>query len=51
MEIKVLGPLEARENGVSIAPSAVKPRQVLSLLGLQAGHVVTVPTLIEELWG
>jgi len=51
MEIKVLGPLEARENGISITPSAVKPRQVLSLLALQAGHVVTVPTLIEELWG
>ncbi|GAB2840724.1 AfsR/SARP family transcriptional regulator [Lentzea nigeriaca] len=51
MEIKVLGPLEARENGVSITPTASKPRQLLALLALQAGHVVTVPTLIEELWG
>jgi DNA-binding SARP family transcriptional activator len=51
MEIKVLGPLEAQENGVSITPTASKPRQLLALLGLQAGHVVTVPMLIEELWG
>jgi DNA-binding SARP family transcriptional activator len=51
MEIKVLGPLEARENGVSITPTAGKPRQLLALLAVQAGHVVTVPTLIEELWG
>jgi SARP family transcriptional regulator, regulator of embCAB operon len=51
MEVKVLGPLEARENGRSIAPTAGKPRQILSLLALEAGQVVTVPTLIEELWG
>lgn len=51
MEIKVLGPLEARENGISITPTASKPRQLLAMLALQAGHVVTVPTLIEELWG
>jgi len=51
MEIKVLGPLEARENGLSITPTAGKPRQLLALLAVQAGYVVTVPTLIEELWG
>jgi DNA-binding SARP family transcriptional activator len=51
MDIKVLGPLDARHNGRSITPSAHKPRQVLALLALQAGHVVTVPSLIEELWG
>ncbi|MGH3982280.1 MAG: AfsR/SARP family transcriptional regulator [Pseudonocardiaceae bacterium] len=51
MQIKILGPLEARENGMSITPVARKPRQVLSLLALQAGSVVTVSSLIEELWG
>lgn len=51
MEVKVLGPLEARENGRSIAPTAGKPRQILALLALEAGQVVTVPSLIEELWG
>lgn len=50
MEIKVLGPLEARENGRCVVPSAAKPRQVLALLALHAGRVVPVPTIIEELW-
>ncbi|MEU0130764.1 MULTISPECIES: AfsR/SARP family transcriptional regulator [unclassified Streptomyces] len=51
MEIKVLGPLTARENGVSIVPTAAKPRQILSLLALQSDRVVTVATLMEEIWG
>ena len=50
MEIKVLGPLEAHENGRSVVPTAAKPRQILALLALEAGQVVPVPTLIEELW-
>ncbi|WP_156724683.1 AfsR/SARP family transcriptional regulator [Streptomyces apocyni] len=51
MEIKILGPLAARENGVSVLPTAAKPRQILALLALQADHVVTVPTLMDEIWG
>lgn len=51
MDVRVLGPLEARVNGRSIAPTAGKARQILALLALEAGQVVTVPTLIEELWG
>ncbi|MFD9125579.1 BTAD domain-containing putative transcriptional regulator [Kitasatospora sp. NPDC059571] len=51
MEIRVLGPLTACENGVSIVPSAAKPRQILALLALNSGRVVTVPALMEELWG
>ncbi|MFE4454964.1 BTAD domain-containing putative transcriptional regulator [Streptomyces sp. NPDC056796] len=51
MEIKVLGPLAARENGVSVVPTAAKPRQILSLLALQADRVVPVATLMEEIWG
>lgn len=51
MEVKVLGPLEAHVNGRSIVPTAAKPRQILALLALEAGQVVTVPALIEELWG
>ncbi|MGO1056591.1 AfsR/SARP family transcriptional regulator [Crossiella sp. CA198] len=34
-----------------MAPTAAKPRQVLVLLALHAGKIVSVPTLIEELWG
>ncbi|MGW0763477.1 AfsR/SARP family transcriptional regulator [Streptomyces sp. NPDC002814] len=51
MDIKVLGALAVTENGVSIAPTAPKPRQVLALLALNADRVVPVSALIEELWG
>ncbi|MCG7523376.1 AfsR/SARP family transcriptional regulator [Streptomyces sp. OfavH-34-F] len=51
MDIDVLGTLDVREKGTSIAPTAPKPRQVLALLALHADEVVPVGTLIEELWG
>ncbi|MEU5538112.1 AfsR/SARP family transcriptional regulator [Streptomyces sp. NPDC020362] len=51
MDIKMLGRLSAELNGVSVVPSAAKPRQILALLALQSGRVVTVPTLMEEIWG
>jgi len=49
--IGLLGPLSADLNGVPVTPSAPKQRQVLALLAFNVGRVVTVPTLIEELWG
>ncbi|MCF3137065.1 AfsR/SARP family transcriptional regulator [Streptomyces olivochromogenes] len=51
MEIKVLGALNAEVNGMSIVPTAGKPRQILALLALYPGRVVPVPTLMEEIWG
>ncbi|MFJ3822062.1 AfsR/SARP family transcriptional regulator [Streptomyces nodosus] len=51
MEIGMLGELLVRENGVSIVPSAGKPRQILALLALRADRVVPVPVLLEEVWG
>jgi DNA-binding SARP family transcriptional activator len=51
LAIGLLGPLTARLHGTPVAPSAAKQRQVLALLALNAGRVVTVSTLIEELWG
>ncbi|MEU9594969.1 AfsR/SARP family transcriptional regulator [Streptomyces sp. NPDC048219] len=50
MDIDVLGALDVRHNGVSVAPTAPKPRQVLALLALHADRVVPVGALIEELW-
>ncbi|MFJ1902194.1 MULTISPECIES: BTAD domain-containing putative transcriptional regulator [unclassified Streptomyces] len=50
MDIDVLGALAVRENGLSVTPTAPKPRQVLALLALHADQVVPVATLIEELW-
>ncbi|PNV30970.1 hypothetical protein C1708_00135 [Streptomyces sp. DH-12] len=51
MDISVLGGLCVRENGVSITPTAPKPRQVLAMLAFRADQVVSVATLTEELWG
>ncbi|MGA5329530.1 AfsR/SARP family transcriptional regulator [Streptomyces griseoincarnatus] len=51
MDIGILGSLTVGERGVSITPTAPKPRQVLALLALHADQVVTVGTLTEELWG
>ncbi|MFJ8493878.1 BTAD domain-containing putative transcriptional regulator [Streptomyces sp. NPDC094038] len=50
MDIGLLGALDVRESGVSVVPTAPKPRQLLALLALCADQVVPVPTLIEELW-
>ena len=50
-EINVLGTFEASIDGVSIVPSAAKPRHLLAVLALNAGRVMTASTLIEELWG
>jgi SARP family transcriptional regulator, regulator of embCAB operon len=49
--IEILGPFGARLGNLTVAPSAAKQRQILALLALNAGRVVTVPTLTEELWG
>jgi SARP family transcriptional regulator, regulator of embCAB operon len=51
IRIGLLGPMSADLNSRRIVPSAAKQRQVMSLLALNAGRVVTVPMLIEELWG
>ncbi len=50
VEIKVLGPLEVSVAGNSIVPTASKPSQLLAMLALNAGKVVTVNALTEEIW-
>ncbi|MEV7525533.1 BTAD domain-containing putative transcriptional regulator, partial [Streptomyces sp. NPDC091371] len=50
MDIQVLGTLAVREQGISVTPTAPKPRQVLAILALHADQVVPVSALIEELW-
>ncbi|MFD4660748.1 BTAD domain-containing putative transcriptional regulator [Kitasatospora sp. NPDC058444] len=50
MEIRVLGTLDVRVGGVSVVPSAPKPRQVLGLLALRADQVVPAEALADELW-
>lgn len=47
----MLGPLEVRDDGRTIAIGRGKPRALLALLLLNAGRVVPVERLIDELWG
>jgi DNA-binding SARP family transcriptional activator len=51
LRVELLGPLSADLSGTPVTPSAPKQRQVLALLALNVDRVVTVPTLVEELWG
>jgi len=50
-EIKVLGALDVSIDGVSVVPTASKPRQLLAMLALNVGRIVTSASLMEELWG
>jgi SARP family transcriptional regulator, regulator of embCAB operon len=50
-EINVLGSLEVAVNGVSVVPTASKPRQLLAMLAVNAGRLVTSTALMDELWG
>ncbi|MFH8476239.1 BTAD domain-containing putative transcriptional regulator [Streptomyces sp. NPDC018000] len=49
-EIRVLGPLSADLHGISVVPTANKPRQMLALMALNAGQVLPVSTLMDEIW-
>lgn len=51
LNIELLGPFSAHLGHLAVTPSAAKQRQILALLALNAGRVVTVTTLTEELWG
>jgi DNA-binding SARP family transcriptional activator len=51
MQINILGPLQVSLDGRMVEPTARKTRQVFSLLAVRAGQLVTVPALMEELWG
>jgi DNA-binding SARP family transcriptional activator len=51
MSIGVLGPLTVELDHTSIVPAAAKPRQMLALLALSPGSMISVPVLRQELWG
>lgn len=50
MDIGVLGPLTVTHGGRNATPSARKLRQVLSLLLLREGEVVSTDSLVSEIW-
>lgn len=50
MEITVLGSFAAELRGRPVTPTAAKHRQLLAMLALHAGQVVSAGALIDELW-
>jgi DNA-binding SARP family transcriptional activator len=51
IEIRLLGPFEVRLDGQPARASGSKRDGLLASLALRRGRVVSVDTLIEELWG
>jgi DNA-binding SARP family transcriptional activator len=51
VELGVLGPLQVRQYGLPVAIPGVKPRAILTMLGLHGGSVVSADALVELLWG
>jgi WD40 repeat protein/DNA-binding SARP family transcriptional activator len=51
VEIRVLGPLDVRSDGVSVRLGGRKQRTVLALLAADVGKRVSVDALIDGVWG
>jgi DNA-binding SARP family transcriptional activator len=51
LELRILGPFEARRDGRALELPAGKARALLALLLLHRNEVVSVDTLVDGLWG
>ncbi|MEV4057244.1 BTAD domain-containing putative transcriptional regulator [Amycolatopsis sp. NPDC049688] len=51
MEFHVLGPVEVVVAGTAAGLGGPKPRTLLALLAVNAGHVVPLEQLIDAIWG
>jgi YVTN family beta-propeller protein len=51
LEFRILGPFEVRRDGQVLEIPAGKPRALLAVLLLHVGEIVSVDTLVDELWG
>ena len=51
MDYSLLGPIEVRIDGRTVSVGRGKQRALLAVLALNAGRVVPVEHLIDELWG
>jgi DNA-binding SARP family transcriptional activator len=51
MQFRTLGDLALLVGEHNVTPTAPKQRQALALMTLRAGQRVSVPTLIDEIWG
>ena len=50
LELRILGPVEATDDGVPIDLGTAKERALMALLALNAGRVVSSERLAEDLW-
>ena len=51
MDFRILGPLEALDEGLDVAPAGSKQRALLALLLLHANEPLTIDRLVDDLWG
>jgi YVTN family beta-propeller protein len=51
LEVRLLGPVEARRDGAPLALGGGRQRALLAALALRRGQVVSTDRLIDELWG
>src|SRR5262245_60264280 len=51
MRFGILGPLRVSDHGRSLAVGPRRQRQLLAVLVANAGRVVSLDRLIDELWG
>jgi predicted ATPase/DNA-binding SARP family transcriptional activator len=51
MDFRILGPLEALDEGRDVAPAGTKQRALLALLLLHANETLPTERLVDELWG
>jgi DNA-binding SARP family transcriptional activator/tetratricopeptide (TPR) repeat protein len=51
LELRILGPLEVRCDGVPVPVPAARQRDLIVALGLRPGRLMTIEQLIDVLWG
>jgi DNA-binding SARP family transcriptional activator len=51
VDFRILGPLEVSHDGRAVPVTGTRQRELLALLLLDAGRVVSSDRLMEELWG
>ena len=51
LEVRLLGPIEARVDGVHVSISGPRRRALLVRLALSANEVVSTDQLIDDMWG
>jgi DNA-binding SARP family transcriptional activator len=50
LDVRLLGPFAVDLNQRDVTPRGVKQRQILAMLALSPGRLITVAALAEELW-